>query len=301
MKYTGTTWRPPFEAYSLLLQVTVGCSHNKCSFCSMYRDVPFKVESMEQIEADIREARTTFPRVDRVFLVNADPFCLSGKRLKAIAEKIIEILPEVESIGMYASIQNIAGKSDDELEELNRLRISGLNIGLESGLPEVLGNLSKGFTLDEARRQLDRLNQAGIGFSINIIVGAASGKRHRENAIASAKVVTDAKPGLVFIATLHLENPCPLRKDLIRGVFKENTLREAIEEELLFLRHLDLEETRFFGMHPSNAIRLNGRLPEDKERMIQVLEDGLGLIKPKYLDTPYSQLVRGREGAISLD
>ena len=300
MKYTGTTWRPPFEAFSLLLQVTVGCSHNRCAFCSMYRDVPFAVESMEQIEADLREARETHPRVDRVFLVNADPFCLSGRRLTAIAKKIIEHLPEVKSIGMYASIQNIVSKSDEELKELRRLRISGLNVGLESGLPEVLDELGKGFSLDEARFQLKRLKRAGIGFSVNIIIGAAGGERHRENALASARVVNEVEPDLIFVATLHLEHESPLRNDLLRGAFKENTLRETIEEEKLFLENLELEGTRFFGRHPSNAIPLDGTLSRDKKRMLLTLDEGLRFLPARHLDIPYTRLVRGREGAIRL-
>ena len=301
MKYTGTTWRPPFEAYSLLLQVTVGCSHNDCAFCSMYRDVPFEVESMEQIEADLREARETYPRVDRVFLVNADPFCLSGKRLKAIAEKVIEHLPEVESIGMYASIQNIAAKSDLELEELSRLRISGLNVGLESGLPEVLENLNKGFTLEEAKIQLKRLKRVGIDFSVNIITGAAGGEKHRENAIASAQVVNEVEPSLIFIATLHLEHESPLRDDLMRGAFKEDTLRQTIAEERLFLENLKLKHTRFFGVHPSNAVPLDGMVTRDKEELLARLDEALQYIPEKYLDVPYTQLVRGREGRIQFD
>lgn len=300
MKYTGTTWRPPFEAFSLLLQVTAGCSHNRCAFCSMYRDVPFAVEPMEQIEADLLEARETHPRVERVFLVNADPFCLSGRRLKTIAEKIIEHLPEVKSIGMYASIQNIVSKSDEELKVLRRLRISGLNVGLESGLPEVLDELDKGFSLEEARFQLTRLKQAGISFSVNIIIGAAGGERHRQNALASAKMVNEVEPDLIFVATLHLENESPLRNDLLKGVFKENTLRETIEEERLFLENLKLEGTQFFGRHPSNAIPLDGTLSRDKKRMLQALEDGLRFMSSKHLDVLYTRLVRGREGAIQL-
>ena len=118
MKYTGPVFRPPFEAHSLLLQVTVGCSHNKCTFCTMYRDTPFQVESMEQIEKDLREARQSYALVRRIFLVNADPFVLSADKLKAIAEKINEIFPEIETIAMYASVKNIIDKTDEELKEL---------------------------------------------------------------------------------------------------------------------------------------------------------------------------------------
>jgi radical SAM superfamily enzyme YgiQ (UPF0313 family) len=138
MKYTGTIYRPSFEAGSLLLQVTVGCSHNRCIFCGMYKDFPFEEESMEQIEKDLKEARTMYSHVNSVFLVNGDPFTLSAGKLKAIARKISEILPEVQRISMYASINNIKTKTDEELKELRSLKINDLNIGVESGLPEVL-------------------------------------------------------------------------------------------------------------------------------------------------------------------
>ncbi|WP_246517663.1 radical SAM protein [Clostridium aciditolerans] len=156
MKYTNPVYRPPFEANSLLLQVTVGCSHNQCSFCTMYKDVPFQTESMEQIEKDLLEARKAYRKVSRIFLVNADPFVLSANKLKLIAIKINEILPEVETIAMYASIKNIINKTDEELKELRALKINELNIGLESAMPEVVEHFNKGFTIDEAKVQLNR-------------------------------------------------------------------------------------------------------------------------------------------------
>lgn len=116
MKYTGITYRPPFEAGSLLLQVTSGCSHNKCSFCTMYRDVPFQVETVEQIEKDLEEAKAYAPYIKRVFLENGDPFVLSADKLEKIATMIHEKLPNVETIAMYASIGNVRTKTDEELQ-----------------------------------------------------------------------------------------------------------------------------------------------------------------------------------------
>ena len=138
MNYTGNIYRPPFESNSLLLQVTVGCSHNRCAFCTMYRDVPFQVEPLDQISADLDEAQRYWPNVTRVFLENGDPFVLSADRLKAIAELIHQELPKVDTIAMYASIQNIKSKTDAELSELRSIGINGLNIGVESGLDVAL-------------------------------------------------------------------------------------------------------------------------------------------------------------------
>ena len=155
MKYTGNIYRPPFEARSLLLQVTVGCSHNKCAFCTMYRDVPFSVEPLSQIEADLKEASRYAPQVTRVFLENGDPFVLSADKLCAIAERIYRYLPKVKTIAMYASILNIKTKTDAELLRLRKLGINELNIGVESGLDTALIRMNKGYSRDQAIYELN--------------------------------------------------------------------------------------------------------------------------------------------------
>lgn len=297
MKYTGPVYRPPFEANSLLLQVTVGCSHNKCSFCTMYSDVPFQIESMEQIEKDLLEARRTYSVVKRIFLVNADPFALSGDRLKAIAKKINEILPEVETIAMYASVKNIINKTDEELKELRKLKINDLNIGIESGLDEIVSYMNKGFTIDEARTQLNRLTNAGIDFSVNIIIGAAGSEKSLENAIANAKLINEVKPSLIFIATLHVDPGSPLESELNKGIFKENTLRQNIEEEIEMLSRLDLNDTYFFGVHTSNVIPVHGVLSENKDEMLVTLKKGLKSIRPEFLDI---HLEKDAEGGVKI-
>ena len=144
MHYTGTIYRPPFEARSLLLQVTTGCSHNRCSFCTMYRDEQFGVEPLGQGEVDIQEAREYVPNVTRVFLENGDPFVLSADRLEEIAVMVHAYLPKVETIAMYASIKNVIGKTDEDLKRLRILGINELNIGVESGLDDALSYMNKG-------------------------------------------------------------------------------------------------------------------------------------------------------------
>lgn len=297
MKYTGPVFRPPFEANSLLLQVTVGCSHNTCSFCTMYSNVPFQIETMEQIEKDLLEARKVHPKVNRIFLVNADPFALSADKLKLIATKINEILPEVETIAMYASVKNIINKTDDELKELRALKINDLNIGVESGMPEVVEHFNKGFTVDEAKAQLKRLTNAGIDFSVNIIIGAAGSEKTHENAIANSQFLNEIHPNLIFIAALHVDPGSPLDEEVNKGLFKENTLRQNIEEEIEMLSGLTLENTYFFGLHTSNVIPVHGRLPEKKDEMIAALKDGLNSIRAEYLD---AHLKKGAEGSISI-
>ena len=163
MQYEGTTYRPPPEADSFLLQVTVGCAHNQCSFCAMYRDVKFRRIEMDQIEADLQEARSIFPNAERIFLVNGDAFVLNAQTLKEIARRVKRTFPECRTISMYASIRNIRNKSDKDLEALRRLGINDLYVGIESGWDEVLKRIHKGHTVSEAKQQIGRLQRGDKG------------------------------------------------------------------------------------------------------------------------------------------
>ncbi len=202
MDYTGSLYRPPYEANSLLLQVTVGCAHNNCSFCTMYKDVKFGTAKLEQIEKDLQEAQVMHGKVRRVFLVNGDAFVLSAKRLKQIAELIIQYLPTVETITMYASINNIKSKTDEELSELSDLRINDLWVGVETGHKKTLKYLNKGFELEDSYTQLKRLNRAGIQHIDIIMYGSAGMGKGTENAIASAKLINESRPTGIAIMTM---------------------------------------------------------------------------------------------------
>ncbi|MCH3942193.1 MAG: radical SAM protein [Atopobiaceae bacterium] len=293
MHYTGQIYRPPFEAASLLVQATVGCSHNACTFCTMYHGTKFQTARMEDIEADLREAAAEYPFIQRVFLVNADAFVLSADRLAAIAEKAHEYLPKVKTIGMYASVKNVIGKTDEELAHLHELGIDGLNIGLESGLDEVLAHLNKGFTVEEARTQLARLRKAGINYSLNIMLGAAGSELWEKNAIANARILNETQPSLVFTALLHVDPGAPLLDEVKAGTFREDTLGQYVTEELEMLRGLELEDATFYGLHTSNVIPVQGILPRDKDALVKRLEDGLARIPERYLD---SHPEKGYEG-----
>lgn len=297
MKYTGPVFRPPFEANSLLLQVTVGCSHNKCTFCTMYSDVPFETESLDQIEKDLLEARETYSEIKRIFLVNADAFVLSADKLKLIAKKINGIIPEIETIAMYASVNNIKGKTDAELKELRSLKINDLNIGIESGSAKVLKALNKGFTPEEAKEQLSRLREAGIDYSVNVIIGAAGSQESSHHAIESSDLLNELSPSLIFVATLHVDPGSPLENKLISGDFKENTVGQNIAEEMQFLSRLNLDNTYFFGYHTSNVIPVGGLLKESKDKMLKDLYLGMSSIKKEILD---SHPNKGAEGNITI-
>ncbi len=272
MHYTGPVYRPPFEAHSLLLQVTVGCSHNRCSFCTMYRDTPFQMETMEQIRQDLEEAAFCRPNTRRVFLENGDAFVLKADRLVQIAELIHEKLPNVETITMYASIKNIRGKTDEELRKLRSLGINELNIGVESGYDPALRYMNKDHTADEAIHELRRMKEAGMDYGLNVILGCAGAGRGPENAAATAELLNRTQPALVFTGTMHSSPGCPLYEDIQSGAFVECTVREYLEEEETLVRALELDNCRWFGLHPSNIVRVDAFLPRDKERLLREIQ-----------------------------
>lgn len=294
MHYTGTTFRPPYEAYSIILQVTTGCSHNACVFCSMYQDVDFAVSPLEEVEADLQEVAHTTPRVKRVFLANGDAFTLPAEHLTKVAELIHHYLPNIETIGGYASINNIKTKSDEDLRRLVELGFADFNIGLESGLGDVLAYMNKGYTLAEAKEQLARLNNAGMPFNLNIINAAAGPDRIEEHARANAAIVNEAQPTLVFVSPLHADPGTPLARDIETGKFVECTLRKYIEEEIAFLCGLEQRDCTFYGAHVSNPIQVVGRLPQDKEGLLDALVSGMAEIPDYILDSHPHKGAEGR-------
>lgn len=294
MNMTGVVYRPPYEANSLLLQVTRGCSHNKCTFCYMYPDVQFSVCPMEEVEADLEEATQYCPDVDRVFLEHGDAFVLSADRLAAIADAIHRRLPKVETIAMYASIQNIKHKTDADLRRLHDCGIGGLDIGVESGLDAALKYMNKGHTADEAREQLLRLTKAGISYSFNAILGCGGADLWKGNAEATADLVNDVQPHMLFIGSLHAEPGCKLYGDMKSGVFKECTIGQLLDEQELLIRRLELKDTYYFGSHPSNIVPMQAKLPKHKQEMIEAVKEIREQLRHHLDEYP----VRGGEGSI---
>lgn len=289
MHYEGTTYRPPREADTPLLQVTVGCAHNRCSFCDMYRDVTFRRIPMDQIEADLKELRGIFPKSERIFLVNGDAFVLKTSALKEIAEKIKRIFQESRTISMYASINNIKAKSDHELIELRNLGINDLYVGVESGWNEVLERINKGHTMAEARHQLDRLNRAGINHIANPMLGVAGIGNGLENARLTAEFLNQTHPSLIWVGTLAIFEGTALHTEMAQGSFIPATELEILDEEKALIDAIDLDNVRFYGVHPTNTVRISGRLPQDKQRMIATIDEGIKKFGEKTLATAFAR------------
>ncbi len=289
MQYEGTTYRPPPEADTPLLQVSVGCAHNRCTFCDMYRDVTFRRMPMDQIEADLQELRGIFPHSERIFLVNGDAFGLKTGRLREIAEKIKRIFPECRTISMYASIRNIKAKSDRELIELRNLGINDLYVGVESGWDKVLEHINKGHTVAEARDQLDRLNRAGIHHIANLMLGVAGLGNGLENARLTAAFLNQTGPGLIWVGTLAVFEGTELHAEMAPGTFIPATELEILEEEKALIDAIELNDVRFYGVHPTNTVRVSGRLPQDKPNMIAAIDAGIEKFGTRALSTAFSR------------
>lgn len=202
MRYDQIIYYPPFERHSLLLQVTSGCSYNRCAFCNMYKTVDFEVIPLKQVIADLRDAAGYNPYTERVFLIGGEPLCLPFEQMREILIQIKKYLPYCACVSMYASIKNLRDKSVEQLQELHRLGLGFLYIGLESGSDRILTLMKKGHTAAEAVQQLQKLNQAQIPFNSILIYGLGGTGTARENAQASARMLNQVRSANIIMMNL---------------------------------------------------------------------------------------------------
>lgn len=271
MHYSGPVVRPPHEANSVLLEVTVGCTHNQCRFCTFYRDTKFKIAPMSQIEEDLKEAKRINPNAKRVYAVGGDPFSMSVSRLQAIGSKIKEYLPKA-NIGMYARITSIKNKSVEELKELRSIGINDLVIGIESGDDDVLKMVNKGYTSDEIIQECLKLEAAGIAYRVIYLGGLAGHGKGEKNAIKTANVFNQLNPTFMYLTTVTIFNDTDMYKDIINGSFIEATEQERIQEIMTLIQNLKKNIT-IDGRSVSNPIHFRIELPEDKEVILEMLEE----------------------------
>ena len=187
----------------------------------MYKDVCFKMEQLEQIEDDLKEAKSIYGSIDRIFLVNGDASFLKADYLKSIALKIKKYFPECKTITMYASIQNIKAKTDEELKELRGLGINDLYVGIESGVEEVVSHINKGHSVEEAKKQLARLNKFNITHMALLMLGVAGKGNGERNAKQTAKLLNETKPGLIWVGTLGVFEGTKMHEEVKEGTFIE--------------------------------------------------------------------------------
>jgi radical SAM superfamily enzyme len=250
----------------------------------MYRGVQFSTETIEQVEQDLIEAKKMYGSVKRIFLVNGDAFVLSYKRLKPIAELIIKYFPMVEVITMYASINNIKSKTDQELLELGKLRINELWVGLETGNAETLDYYNKGFNIDDSYEQMPRLNKAGIRHIDIFILGGAGKGKGIINAQDTAKLINHSKPMAIATTTMGAFGDSQLAKDVEAGIFTPATEREVLEEQKLLLDLIEVP-TSYLGIHAINTVPFDAELPKQKKQAIAAIDKVIAQLDADYLDS----------------
>ena len=273
MNYDGMIYRPPSEAYSLILQVTVGCAHNYCTFCTMYKEKSFHVKPLREVEEDLKEARSYYGnRSLRIFLADGDALVLSQEKLCTILRLCRQYFPKTERITSYGTAQDILQKSKEELQELHELGLDMIYLGAESGSPEILEHIHKGVTVEEYVRAAERLRGTGIRLSVTLISGLGGQKMLEEHAVASAKLITAMKPDYLGFLTLLLEPGAPMLQEVKAGTMQLLTPAQVLEEMELFLTHVYSEGTVFRSNHASNYISLAGNLNREIPAMLEKIQ-----------------------------
>ena len=250
----------------------------------MYADVKFSMESYEQIEKDLQEAKQLYGDVKRVFLVNGDAFVLSANHLKPIAKLIIKYFPGVNVITMYASINNIKSKTDEELKALRDLRINDLWVGTETGHEATLEYMNKGFGLKDSYEQLERLNNAGIRHIDILIFGGAGKGKGIQNALANAKLINASKPMGISITTMGTFGDSKLAKDVAIGKFVPATELEVLEEQKTFIERVEVD-TAYLGIHGINTVTFDAQLPRDRKDAVKMVEDAIQRLDDDFLNS----------------
>ncbi len=272
MNYEGAVYRPPSEAGSFILQVTIGCARNTCTFCTMYKDKTFRMRHMEEILADIEEVHAYYgDRIRRIFLADGDALIMPAGRLLEILAALREHFPSAERITSYGAPKDVLGKTPEELAALREAGLSMIYMGLESGDDEVLRHVKKGASAEEIIEAGQKLKAAGMQTSVTLISGLGGRQYLREHAVHSAEAISAMRPDYVGFLTLMVEKGAPMLEELERGEMELLTPEEIAEEMELFLTHVDAEGCVFRSNHASNYVMLGGTLNRDIPAMLRQL------------------------------
>ena len=283
MRYEGSIYRPPSEAYSLLIQVTIGCSHNTCTFCTMFKDKKFRVRPIEEVFEDLEMARRAYPVVEKIFLCDGDALCLSNEKLMRILTRIAELFPECKRVSVYGTARDINRKSDEELKELLDAGMEMIYMGAESGSQAVLDKIHKDVTVREQIDAVKKAERVGIKMSVTFISGLAGLEGWEDHAIATGKMITEMNASYASLLTLMLDPAAPIMKEIESGEMTLLTPEQVVGETYLLLENaMPKKSCVFRSNHASNYISLRGNLPEDRQRMLAQLKvamENTGLLK----------------------
>jgi len=284
MRYYGSVYRPPSEAYSLIVQVTYGCSHNTCAFCSMYKDKRFALRPLDEVLEDFRIARGVYRRVGRVFLADGDAFIRKASDLYTILDTVRELFPECERVTAYASPSSIRVHTDEELQTLREKGLTMVYMGLESGSDAVLKRMRKGHPAAEIVEMGQKVRRNGIALSVTAITGLGGAELLEEHAVETAKAFNGMNPEYIGLLTLMVEEGTPLYDWVQDGSFRLLDRRQVLRETRLLVGTLDSPGSVFRMNHASNYLSLRGTLNADKELMLAEIaraEQDLSRLRPE--------------------
>lgn len=286
MHYEGTIIRPPSEANSILLQVTLGCSHNKCTFCGTYRDKRFDIKKDEIIFEDIEFAREHYKNQKRVFLCDGDALVIPQKRLVKILEQIKKRLPWVERVGLYANTKGIGLKTDEDLKQLCNLGIKIVYMGLESGDDKILKQINKGADASRMIQMGKRIREAGIALSLTVLLGISGKSDAESHAKETGRVLSSIDPEFVGALSLMLVPGSELYDLHSQGKFHMTSAQDMLEELRIMLLHTDLSNGLFHANHASNYLPIRAKLPEEKKQTLELISQALKgnvALKPEHM------------------
>jgi radical SAM superfamily enzyme YgiQ (UPF0313 family) len=286
MKYEGIIIRPPSEAESLILQITVGCSHNRCTFCPTYKAQRFRIKTFEEIKEDIDEAAQCGWVIERVFLTDGDALIVPQPRLMEIMSYLKEKLPRLRRVGIYANAKGILKKTQDELRELREAGLGIIYLGVESGDQVVLERVKKGTTYEKLLHAGRQVKEAGIKLSVTVLLGIGGRERSSEHAVATGRILTEMDPNYVGALSVMIVPGTPLYEEQAEGRFVLPAPFEMIEELRTMLTQTDMHGL-FFSNHASNYLALKVRMPKDKGDALRLIDDVLAKRDPAQLRPDY--------------
>lgn len=268
MHFTGTVWRPPYEAWSALLQVTAGCTHNKCKFCTLYSGVQkFRMSPISEIEEDLRDLYLSYPDTTRLFLTGANPFVLSTEKLKETARISKQYLQWLTSIGCFARVTDVSQKSVEELKALRAMGYNRITIGVETGDNAALDFMNKGYRAEDILKQCRKLDLADMEYNFFYLTGISGFGNGIAGAEKTAEIFNSLRPKIVGASMLTVQKNSELHREICLGNWREETEKEKLSEMRTLIERLDIR-THFAALGASNMFMLHGDLPSDKEKLI---------------------------------
>ena len=272
----GPVFRPPSEAYSFILRITLGCSHNQCSFCSMYKGTVFTKRDLSEIFALIDNAAKYDPTIRRVFLADGNALCLPTDELLQILKKLHEAFPKLQRVTSYSAPQDLLEKSVEELKLLKENGLQMVYLGLETGSDLLLKEVRKGATAEEILEGARRIKEAGLKISVMVILGLGGIKQTHEHAIETAKVVSAMAPTYLSALSLMLHPGTELRKKAEQGTFTPLSPYQMMSELVEILENIQTSSPIIFrASHPSNFATFAGTIPKDQKRLIQEAKEAM--------------------------